>query len=130
MKEVIPMRICLDRNGEFQIKITPNSNKKLYMIEKDDKKGWMVFSDLVKEISLGNVENAKVVKNNIVFVKPELRVEKMDNKNIIRLKKHLRNFIEEYEKEQGYDCWLPEDYALFDFESYLFHHFCPYMLLM
>lgn len=119
MKEVIQMRICLDRNGEFQIKITPNSNKKLYMIEKDDKKGWMVFSDLVKEISLGNVENAKVVKNNIVFVKPELRVEKMDNKNIIRLKKHLRNFIEEYEKEQGYDCWLPEDYALFDFESYL-----------
>lgn len=113
------MRVCLNKNGEFQMKLTPNSHKKLYFVEKDDNKGWMVFSDLVKEISLGNVENAKVIKNNIVFVKPELRVEKMDNKNIIRLKKHLRNFINEYEKEQGYDCYMPEDYALLDFESYL-----------
>lgn len=116
---VIQMRVCLDKNGDFQMKITPESRKKLYMVEKDDKKGWMVFSDLVKEISLGNVENARVYKNNIVFVKPELYVEKMDNKNVIKLKKHLRTAIEKYEQEQGYDCWMPEDYALLDFESYL-----------
>ena len=113
------MRICLDKNGDFQMKITPNSHKKLYMVENDKNKGWMVFSDLVKEISLGNVENARVYKNNIVFVKPELRVEKLDNKNIIRLKKHLRTTIERWEQEQGYDCWCQEDYALLDFESYL-----------
>lgn len=115
------MRICLEQNGNFQMKVTPNSNKKLYMVEKDGNKGWMVFSEVVKEISLGNVENARVYKNNIVFVKPELRVERMDNKNIIRLKKHLRSVIESYEQEQGYDCLNYEDYWIEDFEYSLYN---------
>ena len=113
------MRICLEQNGSFQVKVTPNSHKKLYMVEKDGKKSWMVFSDVVKEISLGNVENAKVYKNNIVFVKPDLRVEKMDNKNIIKLKKHLNNYLNDYVSEQGYDCFDETDYSLVEFEQSL-----------
>ena len=119
IKEVIQMRICLEQNGSFQVKVTPNSHKKLYMVEKDGKKSWMVFSDVVKEISLGNVENAKVYKNNIVFVKPDLRVEKMDNKNIIKLKKHLNNYLNDYVSEQGYDCFDETDYSLVEFEQSL-----------
>ena len=33
IKEVIQMRICLEQNGSFQVKVTPNSHKKLYMVE-------------------------------------------------------------------------------------------------
>lgn len=88
------MQICY-KNNQFVTRQNPKDKRRIqYLLKRYEKQKWVNRETIIDYIKGFEIKNAKLVGNDIVYVKPEIVVKRITE----RLYNELENFAEKYLK--------------------------------
>ena len=117
----------VERDGSFLFRPNPRDKRRnLYAVigNKSSKILWKNKAYIVENIQNGCISNAKLQGDNIVRVKEEIRIEKINETNYNILKRYASNFLSNVREEDMIymfeDC---ERYKSIVYEEYKNRHY-------